>query len=80
MLHTLSDLLYSLFAKSFNSSHSPPHPAGLRHCNAAAFASLKNLAALDVFNADFVVTEPKEAAYATTGDGNAASICAIHLL
>ena len=41
---------------------------GLRHCNAAAFASLKKFAALIVFNPDCVGTEPKEAPYATTGE------------
>ncbi|MES2890694.1 MAG: hypothetical protein V4725_01745 [Bacteroidota bacterium] len=53
--------------KSLNEVVVASTAGGLRHCNAAAFASLKNLAALDVFNADSVVSEPKEAAYATTG-------------
>ena len=39
---------------------------GLRNRNAAAFASLKKLAALVVFNPDFVGTEPKEAANPVT--------------
>src|SRR5918993_1470713 len=40
---------------------------GQRHCNAAAFASLKKFAALIVFNADQSRDRPEEAAYATTG-------------
>ena len=44
---------------------SPPQPAGLRNCNAAAFASFKKYAA-HFLNTDCVGTEPKDAAYAVT--------------
>ncbi|MDO9376223.1 MAG: hypothetical protein V4725_08150 [Bacteroidota bacterium] len=56
----------------FTSWQSPPQPARLRHCNAAAFASVKILATLELFTADYVVTEPNEAAYAPTGEGKEA--------
>jgi hypothetical protein len=39
---------------------------GLRNCNAAPFASFKKFAS-HFLNADFVGTEPKDAAYAVTG-------------
>ncbi|MDO9373992.1 MAG: hypothetical protein Q7T76_06230 [Ferruginibacter sp.] len=57
------------FVGELNALPSPFQPAGLRHCNGAAFASFQPLAALDVFNADCVVTEPKDAPCATTGEG-----------
>jgi hypothetical protein len=40
---------------------------GLRTCNGAPFASFKKDASL-FLNPDFVVTEPKKAPYAGTGD------------
>jgi hypothetical protein len=45
---------------------SPPQPAGLRNCTAAAFAFFKKYAA-HFLNPAFAVTKPKEAAYAVTG-------------
>ncbi|MDO9376311.1 MAG: hypothetical protein Q7T76_17940 [Ferruginibacter sp.] len=70
--------VFSFIFTFFTSSHSPLQPAGLRHCNGAAFSSLKNLAALDVFNLDSIGTEPKDAPYATTGARNAESNCFTH--
>ena len=61
-------LVFSRFVEVFTLSQSPLQPAGLRHCNAAAFASLKKFAALIVFNPDCVGTEPKEAANPVTGE------------
>jgi hypothetical protein len=47
---------------------SPPQPAGLRNCNAAAFAFFKKLSAIANFlNPAVGVTKPKDAAYAVTG-------------
>ena len=46
---------------------SPPQPAGLRNGNAAAFASFKKYASL-LFESRLDGTEPKDAAFAVTGD------------
>ncbi len=49
--------------------YSPPHPAGVRNCNGATFASFKKYAS-HFLNPDFVGTEPKEAPNAVTGENS----------
>jgi len=62
----ISNQSFSIAFPLLNPKHSPPQPVGLRNCTAAAFASFKKFAT-HFLNADFVVTEPNEAAYAVTG-------------
>jgi hypothetical protein len=50
----------------FKLKESPLPPAGLRHCNDAAFSSFKKILLRIFLNTDFVGTEAKEASYAVT--------------